>query len=272
MAGAGQARLTAGGRNLMGTAAKSRVQARLFGPAVFESKKLQVVFMGAKEEQHPAHAPLPRMYTFTHSDVTAGLTLAIAHEFNKSQFMGWYSRLQRDEVLAVWRQHCSLADFRSPYLRDPWQEVHPEHACNGSDCHMSLHVHCHISGGHFLLNAIAALRFWIFRKELPVVLEAFRHGDRALFDKHPDLEDALVWVHFHSNIPEYNRHECWGHLHSAAQTGAEKTQSQLSYGAQRVVEAISTAAEREHQWPVEERRVAMAGFEIPPPPYEGESN
>ncbi|CAI5536410.1 unnamed protein product, partial [Closterium sp. Naga37s-1] len=194
MAGAGQARLTAGGRNSMGTAVKSRVQARLFGPAVFESKKLQVVFMGAEEEQHPAHAPLPRMYTFTHSDVTAGLTLAIAHEFNKSQFMGWYSRLQRDEVLAVWRQHCSLADFRSPYLRDPWQEVHPEHACNGSDCHMSLHVHCHISGGHFLLNAIAALRFWIFRKELPVVLEAFRHGDRALFDKHPDLEDALVWV------------------------------------------------------------------------------
>ncbi|CAI5536409.1 unnamed protein product, partial [Closterium sp. Naga37s-1] len=55
-------------------------------------------------------------------------------------------------------------------------------------------------------------------------------------------------------------------------TGAEKTQSQLSYGAQRVVEAIGLAAETEHQWPVEERRVAMAGFEIPPPPYEGDSN
>ena len=52
-------------------------------------------------------------------------------------------------------------------------------------CHMSLHVHCHVSGGHFLLSWIAALRLFIFRRELPVVLEAFRHGDRALLDRHP---------------------------------------------------------------------------------------
>ena len=34
---------------------------------------------------------------------------------------------------------------------------------------MSLHVHCHISGGHFLLDLIAKLRYYIFSKELPVV-------------------------------------------------------------------------------------------------------
>ena len=34
---------------------------------------------------------------------------------------------------------------------------------------MSLHVHCHISGGHFLLDLFAKFRYYIFCKELPVV-------------------------------------------------------------------------------------------------------
>ncbi|KAL8150486.1 hypothetical protein V2J09_020294 [Rumex salicifolius] len=43
---------------------------------------------------------------------------------------------------------------------------------------MSLHVHCHISA-------------------------------------YPELEDALVWVYFHSNTPEFNKVECWGPLKAA---------------------------------------------------------
>lgn len=58
------------------------------------------------------------------------------------QLKGWYSKLQRDEVVAEWRK------------------------VQGK---MSLHVHCHISGGNVLHNLIANLRFYIFRKELPVV-------------------------------------------------------------------------------------------------------
>lgn len=58
------------------------------------------------------------------------------------QLKGWYSKLQRDEVVAEWKR------------------------VQGK---MSLHVHCHISGGNFLHNIIANLRFYIFRKELPVV-------------------------------------------------------------------------------------------------------
>lgn len=81
---------------------------------------------------------------------------------------------------------------------------------------MSLHVHCHISGGNFLHNLIANLRFYIFRKELPVVLEAFRHGDEELLKTYPDLDNAMVWVYFHSNVKEYNRVECWGPLVEAA--------------------------------------------------------
>ncbi|XP_057865127.1 protein STAY-GREEN homolog, chloroplastic [Cryptomeria japonica] len=162
----------------------SNLVARLFGPAIFEASKLNVLFLGVDEEK-----PLPRTYTLTHSDITAHLTLAISQTINKAQLQGWYSRLQRDEVVAEWRKDQGK---------------------------MSLHVHCHISGGHWLLNVMARLRFSIFHKELPVVLEAFRHGDEALFKSCPELEEALVWVYFHSNVEEYNRVECWGPLVEAA--------------------------------------------------------
>jgi hypothetical protein len=60
------------------------------------------------------------------------------------QFQGWYSKLQRDEVVAEWKK------------------------VKGK---MSLHVHCHISGGHFLLDLFARFRYFIFYKELPVVIK-----------------------------------------------------------------------------------------------------
>ncbi|XP_057977983.1 protein STAY-GREEN homolog, chloroplastic-like [Malania oleifera] len=161
--------------------------ARLFGPAIFEASKLKVLFLGVDEMKHPGK--LPRTYTLTHSDVTSKLTLAISQTINNSQLQGWYNKLQRDEVVAEWKK------------------------VKGK---MSLHVHCHISGGHFLLDLCAKLRFFIFCKELPVVLRAFVHGDVNLLNNYPDLQEALVWVYFHSSIPEFNRVECWGPLEDAA--------------------------------------------------------
>lgn len=174
------------------------VVARLFGPAIFEASKLKVLFLGDGKDEHPDQ--LPRAYTLTHSDITAKLTLAVSQTINKAQIQGWYSRLQRDEVLAEWRK--------------------------SQGC-MSLHVHCHISGGHWLQDAIARLRFYIFRKELPVVLEAFRHGDQNLLAIHPELEEALVWVYFHSNVKEFNLLECWGPLRSAAMGESETTKKAI---------------------------------------------
>lgn len=66
----------------------------------------------------------------------------IENEF-ELQLQGWYNRLQRDEVVAQWKK------------------------VKGKMC---LHVHCHISGGHFLLDMLARFRYFIFRKELPVVI------------------------------------------------------------------------------------------------------
>nr|CAD1821434.1 unnamed protein product [Ananas comosus var. bracteatus] len=165
--------------------------ARLFGPAIFESSKLKVLFLGVDGEKHPEK--LPRAYTLTHSDITSKLTLAISHTINRAQLQGWYNKLQRDEVVAEWKK------------------------VQGK---MSLHVHCHISGGHFLLDLIASLRYYIFRKELPVVLKAFVHGDKDLLRNHPELEEATVWVYFHSNLPEFNRVECWGPLRRRHRSGS----------------------------------------------------
>lgn len=46
-------------------------------------------------------------------------------------------------------------------------------------------------------------------------MKAFVHGDIDLFKTNPELEKAMVWVYFHSNLPEFNRLECWGELWKA---------------------------------------------------------
>ncbi|KAB1217153.1 Protein STAY-GREEN, chloroplastic [Morella rubra] len=175
--------------------------ARLFGPAIFEASKLKVLFLGVDEKKHPGK--LPRTYTLTHSDITSKLTLAISQTINNSQLQGWYNRLQRDEVVAEWKK------------------------VKGK---MSLHVHCHISGGHFLLDLFARFRYFIFCKELPVVLKAFFHGDGSLFNNYPELQEALVWVYFHSNIPEFKKVECWGPIKeaSAPSSGGHEDKTQTN--------------------------------------------
>ncbi|KAJ8767606.1 hypothetical protein K2173_018164 [Erythroxylum novogranatense] len=167
--------------------------ARLFGPSIFEASKLKVLFLGVDEKKHPGK--LPRTYTLTHSDITSKLTLAISQTINNSQLQGWANKLYRDEVVAEWKK------------------------VKGK---MSLHVHCHISGGHFLLDICSRLRYYIFCNELPVVLKAFVHGDENLLNNYPELQEALVWVYFHSNVPEFNKVECWGPLNDA--TAKKETQ------------------------------------------------
>jgi hypothetical protein len=129
-----------------------------------------------------AHGPVtPRCYTLTHSDRTGDLSLTIGPAFHETQVSGWYTRLMRDEVLAEWRE---------------------------KDDGPSLHVHCHVSGG-FVIGS-ARWRYAIFQRELPLVLEAFRHGDRQFFAAHPELDHAPIKIHFHARRRRYRRTELWG--------------------------------------------------------------
>lgn len=142
--------------------------------------KLHVRFrQGAKPE-----GPLiPRRYTLTHSDFTGDLFLTIGADYDRQQVAGWYTRLMRDEILAEWSEE---------------------------DDGPALHVHCHVSGGFVL--GWAKMRLGIFRREMPLVLEALRYGDRKLFESNPALDQAPTWIHFHASQRRYDRIEQWGVL------------------------------------------------------------
>jgi len=123
----------------------------------------------------------PRRYTLTHSDSTGDLFLTVAPEVNQKQVSGWYTRLMRDEVVAEWQE---------------------------SEDGPALHVFCHVSGG-FVIGS-AGMRYSVFQRELLLVLEAFRFGDRRLFEARPELDKAPIWIHFHSTDRRYRKIERWG--------------------------------------------------------------
>jgi hypothetical protein len=76
------------------------------------------------------------------------------------------------------------------------------------DDELTLHVHCHVSGG--LVFGFAGWRDSILRYHMPMVLEAFRYGDRGLVQEYPRLANAPIIVHFHAWQKRFNRSERWG--------------------------------------------------------------
>lgn len=142
-------------------------------------EKLHVTFAPGTVADGPI---LPRTYTLTHSDVTGDLFLTVGPEHNQKQYAGLYTRLMRDEVLAEW---------------------------SGTGGDLTLHVHCHVSGRGLTFGS-ARLRLAIFRRELPLALEALRVGDARLFEAHPDADRAPILVHFHARQSRYDTVEEWG--------------------------------------------------------------
>jgi magnesium dechelatase len=142
-------------------------------------EKLHVNFIEGAHKYGPI---TPRAYTLTHSDSTGDLFLTISRNFNIPQISGIYTRIMRDEVLAQWD-------------------------ANGG---ISLHVHCHVSGG--LVFGSSKWRANIFRYHMPMVLEAFWYGDRILWDLYPGLVAAKVFIHFHAREKKLNKDEDWGLL------------------------------------------------------------
>lgn len=71
-----------------------QVSAQLFGPPVFNARKLRVTFLPGASASGPA-PPQPRRYTLTHNDITGQLALSIGAAYNWPQVSGWYTRLIR---------------------------------------------------------------------------------------------------------------------------------------------------------------------------------
>jgi len=140
--------------------------------------RLHITFAGNIEREILS---LPRCYTLTHSDRTGDLFLTIARDYDREQVSGWYTRLMRDEVLGEWRQE-----------QDEY----------------GLHLFCHVSGG--ILFGTAGMRYNIFQKHMPLVLQALHEGDSALYRKSPKLRDTPVKVHFSARQKRYHKTELWG--------------------------------------------------------------
>jgi hypothetical protein len=72
---------------------------------------------------------------------------------------------------------------------------------------LELRVYCHISGG--MIIGTARWRNSIFHSELPLVLESIRYGDRFLFEKNPNLDNAMIQIQFESTNTSFNKVENW---------------------------------------------------------------
>ena len=126
------------------------------------------------EHQIPQYQKIPRRYTLTHSDNTGEIFLTVANDYNKQQCSGLYTRFMRDEVIAEWKIHDETP---------------------------SLHIYCHISGG--LVFGGAQMRENIFRREMPLVLEAIRYGDSEFYEKFPEFDNAQIILHFQKSNKDY---------------------------------------------------------------------
>lgn len=152
-------------------------------PVPFKPSKLTVQrFPGTRQTGLcPQH---PRRYTLTHNDLTGQLLLTIGHHYNKKQLSGWYNRLLRDEILAYWQF--------------------------GSDIPV-LHIECHVSGEETWL-APPILRDYIFRREMPLVLNVINFAEAPLLADNPAMADAQVMVHLASHVQAYHATVLWGRL------------------------------------------------------------
>ncbi|NLP52489.1 staygreen family protein [Bacillus sp. RO1] len=116
-----------------------------------------------------------RKYTLTHSDKTAELFLTVGLQFAYDKITSI-----RDEVLAEWKI---------------------------SSWGIFLYVYVYVGNYGPTINA---MRNTIFRRELPLALEAIIYGDGKFFKVHPQLMNSPIWIQFDSTEPTYNRFEYWG--------------------------------------------------------------
>ena len=139
----------------------------------FNPEKLSVEFREGVTTTDPI---IPRCYTLTHSDITAELFLTIGLIFAYDKIT-----VMRDEVFGEW------VNAKEQYFY-----------------YVSLYVDGQLGQGE------TSIRDYVFRRELPLALEAIRYGDDDFFSAHPELDHVPIIVYFRSTSQQYSKIENWG--------------------------------------------------------------
>ncbi len=124
----------------------------------------------------PIGPVIPRRYTLTHSDLTGDLFLTIGMQFAWEKL-----NLMRDEVLGEW-------------------------LTNGES--LIYCVYLQVDKAPFNQSE-SAKRNEVYRRKLPLALEAIRYGDRKLFSIYPNLDYVPIIVNFISVFPQFAKQENW---------------------------------------------------------------
>ena len=134
-------------------------------------ENLSVTFVPPVTKTYPIRF---RKYTLTHSDTTGELFLTIGPEFDFEKI----NPVTRDEVLAQW-------GLLNPGI-------------------YTLQAFVYVGNTNY---DIAQARYNIFKRELPLALEALMYGDKEFFKAHPELLGTPITVRFISSFPQFNRTE-----------------------------------------------------------------
>lgn len=132
------------------------------------------------EFREPATALSPltdRKYTMTHSDETGDLSVVIGTDYAEDKINSL-----RDEVRLEW---TVVKD--TPVL-------YGEVLVDGDT----------ISAGN------AQARDSIFKREMPLALQAIYHADQQFFMANPELNETPVFIHFSSTQSSFNKLYNWG--------------------------------------------------------------
>ena len=131
----------------------------------------QKVFVQYRDIMKPYEPVMSRLYTITHSDITAELFVFVAQNYADDQI----TRM-RDEVRVAWELYKEGIALIGSVIVDG----------NG------------VIGNAYIRNKI-------FYNEMPTALQALRQSDRFLFDNEPNLDNTPVYIHFVSSNPAYNK-------------------------------------------------------------------
>lgn len=136
----------------------------------FQPSKLRVTFFPPATPFKPVDE---RKYTLARDNEAGDLILTVGYCYDESAVDPVY----HNEILAQWIYRRGQYILSGKVLIDG-QDVDEQYAKN---------------------------RFLVFQRELQGALTAIVSGDRGFFENYPWLLDSPIYIHFESNIPQYNQ-------------------------------------------------------------------